>query len=285
MARPLRIEYPGAVYHVTSRGNARKKIFKDNKDREDFLKVLSSVEKRFNWLCHAYCLMDNHYHLMIEAQEANLSKGMRHLNGVYTQTYNRRHGKVGHIFQGRYKAILVEKESHLLRLCRYVVLNPVRAGIVKEPGGWKWNSYSATAGLSKTPDYLTVDWILGQFGDKKVKAERGYKEFIIAGINEETPWKELKGQVLLGREGFIERFRDLLKKKEEIKEIPRHQRYVGRPLLSDIFKEERTEKGMRDKKIYNASMKFGYTLKEIADYLRIHYTTVSKAIKKVENGS
>ena len=150
MTRPLRIEYPNAVYHVTSRGNARNKIFLGDQDRENFLAVLDAVVKRYNWLCHAYCLMDNHYHLMIETPDANLSRGMRQLNGVYTQKYNWWHSKTGHIFQGRYKAILVEKENYLLELCRYVVLNPVRANMVDKPEEWKWSSYGATAGLTKS---------------------------------------------------------------------------------------------------------------------------------------
>jgi len=131
MARPLRLSYPGALYHVTARGNARQAIYTDDADRQMFLLVLEDVETRYHWLCHAYCLMDNHYHLLLETPQGNLSAGMRQVNGVYTQRFNRRHGRVGHIFQGRFKAILVERESYLLELCRYLVLNPVRAGIVR----------------------------------------------------------------------------------------------------------------------------------------------------------
>ena len=137
MARPLRLEYPGAVYHITSRGNARNDIFIGDNDREDFLTILGGMIKRYNWLCHAYCLMDNHYHLLIETVDPNLSQGMRQINGVYTQTFNRNHRRVGHVFQGRYKAIHVEKNSHLMELCRYVVLNPVAAGMVSRPELWK----------------------------------------------------------------------------------------------------------------------------------------------------
>lgn len=284
MARPLRIEYAGAVYHVTSRGNARKNIFKDDNDKEIFLEVLGRVVKRYNWLCHAYCLMGNHYHLLIETPDANLSKGMRQLNGVYTQRYNQRHKKTGHIFQGRYKAILVEKEGHLIELCRYVVLNPVRAGIVERPEDWKWSSYLATAGLKRAPEYLTTDWILGQFENKRRDAKKQYREFTISGIKEESPWKKLQGQILLGGEGFIEKFRDLLSKKEDMREIPRLQRYVCRPKIGDLFKKEKiSTKHIRNGKIYNAHIKYGYTLKEIADYLGIHYTTVSKVIKGKED--
>lgn len=282
MARPLRIEYPGALYHVTSRGNARKKIFRDDQDKENFLDTLASVVKRYNWLCHAYCLMDNHYHLMIETPDANLSKGMRQLNGLYTQRYNKRHSKTGHVFQGRFKALLVQKDSYLLELSRYVVLNPVRARTVEDPKDWKWSSYPATAGLIKTPDYVAVDWLLQQFGNNKKTAQARYKEFVKEGIKRKTsPWQELQGQVLLGDEKFIEEFKDILNGKQQIKEIPRKQRYIGRPTLKDLFGEVKN-KNARNRQIYTAHVKFGYTLKEIADCLQIHYTTVSKVIQRRE---
>ena len=283
MARPLRIEYPGAVYHITSRGNARGKIYRNDGDRDKFLEILGSVIKRYNWLCHAYCLMDNHYHLMVETPEPNLSKGMRQLNGVYTQVYNRKRKRTGHIFQGRYKSILVERGSYLLELCRYVVLNPVRAGIVKRPEEWEWSSYLATIGKIKTPEYLTTDWILGQFGSKKKKAESRYAEFVLSGINRECPWNDLKGQVFLGGDGFITKFKGLLADKTELKEIPRCQRYIGRPELKRIFQNIRERNSWKEA-IYEAHVRFGYTLKEIADYLTIHYTTVSKIVKEVEGG-
>ncbi len=278
MARPLRIEYPNAVYHVTSRGNARNNIFLSDQDRENFLLVLGAVVKRFHWFCHACCLMDNHYHLMIETPDANLSRGMRQLNGVYTQKYNWWHSKTGHIFQGRYKSILVEKENYLLELCRYVVLNPVRANMVEKPDAWKWSSYEATAGLKSVPDYLTVGWILRLFSSNKKEAQRRYRTFVSEGIQAGSPWGDLQGQILLGEEGFIDKFKDHLTDKEKIKEIPRAQRYVSRPPLSKLFSAN--EKiSMRNKHISTALVKYGYTLKEIADHLDIHYTTVSKAMK------
>ena len=146
MARPLRIEFPGALYHVTSRGNGRAAIYLDNRDREAFLDVLGVVCERMQWICYAYCLMTNHYHLVVETQEGHLSRGMRQLNRVYTQRFNRHHGRVGHVLQGRYKAILVDRDPYLLELSRYVVLNPARAGMVKSPGHWRWGSYRATVG-------------------------------------------------------------------------------------------------------------------------------------------
>ena len=151
MARPLRIEFPGAIYHVTSRGNAHQAIVEDDADRFEFFAVLTGVLERYGWLCHAYCLMDNHYHLMVETPDGNLARGMARLNGLYTQRFNRRHQRIGHLFQGRYKAILVERESYLLELCRYLVLNPVRAGLVRRAAAYRWSSYRATAGDEPAP--------------------------------------------------------------------------------------------------------------------------------------
>ena len=213
MARPLRIEYDGALYHVTSRGNDRKAIFKDNSDRELFLNTLARVTERFHWICHGYCLMNNHYHLVIETPDGNLSKGMRQLNGVYTQAFNKRHRRVGHIFQGRFKGILVQKDSHFLEVCRYVVLNPVRAKAVSHPGQWKWSSYRATAGTVQAHGCLTVGGILSHFGKRKAIAQQSYYEFVQAGIDSPSIWDNLEAQSLLGVEGFAEGLRPLVTKK------------------------------------------------------------------------
>ncbi|NWF91544.1 MAG: transposase [Syntrophaceae bacterium] len=277
MARPLRIEYPGAVYHVTSRGNGRNRIFRDDQDREIFLSSLEDVVTRYNWLCHAYCLMDNHYHLVVETPDGNLSIGMRQLNGVYTQRYNRRHHKTGHLFGGRFKAILVEKGDYLLELCRYVVLNPVRAKVVEKPELWRWSSYQATVGMRKRPDYLTTEWILGLFGSRAVVARREYRKFVQEGIGQESPWGKVQGQVFLGEEGFVERIKGLFGDRKEVREIPRSQRYVNRPGLDQIFSGQEEKEG-RNIGIRSAHLSYGYTLREIADYLGIHYTTVSKVI-------
>jgi putative transposase len=281
MARPLRIEFPGAVYHVTSRGNARAEIFADTADRQTFLLLLESAVNRFNWICHAYCLMDNHYHLMIETPDGNLSMGMRHLNGVYTQSFNRRHKRIGHVFQGRFKAVIVEKESHLLELCRYVVLNPVRAGMVASPQKWRWSSYRTTVGNAKKESYLSTDWILGQFGETKSGARIKYRQFVKDRmVEKEAPWEKLKGQIILGSDAFIERARGFIMGKEHFTEIPRLQRTAGRPQLGVLFPSgEQVTKNDRNLGIVEAHVKHGYTLKEIAEHLTIHYTTVSKVVK------
>lgn len=281
MARPLRIEFDGALYHVTSRGNARNPIYEDDQDRKVFLHILHKVNKRFNWLCHAYCLMDNHYHLIIETPDGNLSKGMRQLNGVYTQSYNKRHRKVGHIFQGRYKAIIIQKESHLLEVSRYVVLNPVRAKAVKSPEEWRWSSYNATVGTKDPYPCLTTEWILGQFGKMKRQAEKKYMEFVEAGKGEKGMWKSVKGQSVLGENEFVERLIRYVKGYEEIKEIPKSQRYMNRPELKEIFgKDTIFNKSKRNEKIGEVVNKYGYSQKEVADHLAIHYSTVSRLINQ-----
>jgi len=283
MARPLRIEFPGAIYHVTSRGNAKEAIFLENEDNHKFLEVLSTVVERFNWLCHSYCLMRNHYHLMIETPEGNLSRGMRQLNGVYTQVFNRRHMRVGHLLQGRYKAILVEKDTHLLSLCRYIILNPLRTGFAKRPEEWGWSSYKPTIGEAKRPPFLTTEWILSQFDDKKPEAAKKYKKYVLEGIKADSPWKVLTGQIVLGTESFLEKFSELLKEKEVVTEVPKVQRYVSRPPLSKIFEEGKTkDRGDKAEKIYDAYCHYGYTLKEIGDYLGVHYSTIGRSIKWIE---
>lgn len=281
MTRPLRIEFAGAVYHITSRGNARENIFIDREDRRLFLSLLEDVKERYNWLWYGYCLMSNHYHLLIETPDGNLSRGMRQLNGVYTQGFNKRHGRTGHIFQGRFKAILVQKESYLLEVCRYVVLNPVRAGLVSYPEEWKWSSYLATMGMVEKPKFLCSDWILAQLGHDMVTARKAYRDFVITGIKKESPWKDLKGGTFLGKENFIEEVKEFLKGKERIKEIPRIERFVGRPPLKEIFGEIKT-KPLEIKGMYAAHVRYGYTLKEIGDFLGIHYSTVSKLLKEAK---
>ena len=274
MARPLRIEYPGAVYHITTRGNAYQDIFIDDADREKFLEILNQTVDRFNWLCHAYCLMTNHYHLLIETIDPTLSRGMRQLNGVYTQAFNRRHERVGHVFQGRYKAILVEKEAYLLELARYIVLNPVRAKMVKKPEEWKWSSYRATAGLSSAPSFLTVDWILSQFSDDREEAQLLYRKFVSEGVGK-SPWDELRGQIYLGSEKFIE---SIPRPGTKLSEVPRKQRLPDRPTLEEIFADVATT----DEGILKAYREHGYTMREIAEYLGVHYATVSRHLRRAE---
>jgi len=279
MTRPLRIEFKGAVYHITSRGNAQQAIFLTEKDFTDFLRVLCSVVKRYHFILHAYCLMNNHYHLLIETPEGNLSRGMRQLNGLYTQRFNQRHKRVGHLLQGRYQAILVDKDNYLLELCRYVVLNPVRAKIVKDPKDWKWSTYRATTDYKGIP-CLTTDWLLSQFAKEQKAASGGYQAFVLSGIKAESPLKAIKGQLFLGQENFTDEIKQLIRGKKNLKEITRKQRYVTRLPLNEILKYK--DKKSKNQTMYEAHQQYGYTLKDIAEYIGVHYTTVSRVIKKIE---
>ena len=172
MARPLRIEFPGAVYHVTSRGDRREDLFVDDEDRQGLLAVVAQAISRFDAEALAYCLMDNHYHLVLHTRQANLSLLMRHINGVYTQAYNRRHHKVGHLFQGRFKAILVDRDAYLLEVCRYVDLNPVRARMVPKPQDWAWSSYRAHLGQAAVPAWLDTAGLHGYLLGRPAKSAR-----------------------------------------------------------------------------------------------------------------
>ena len=281
MARPLRIEYPGAVYHITSRGNAKSAIFIDDLDRIKFLESLESTVTKYNWLCHAYCLMGNHYHLLIETIDPNLSLGMRQLNGVYTQAFNRHHNRVGHVFQGRFKSILVEKESYLLELCRYIVRNPLRAGMVQNIADWKWSSYHATATGINKPEFLSVNWVLRCFTSNPKKAKQQYRDFVESGITTSegnTPWKNLTSQIFLGGADFIQEMQERVGNQIELSEIPRVQRWPGRPTLNEIFNTPPTNKQQRNEGMAQAHLQHGYTLKEIGNHLGLHYSTVSRGV-------
>lgn len=279
MSRPLRIEFAGALYHVTSRGDGQKDIYLEDPDRRDFLSVLGSVCNRFKWTVHAYCLMSNHYHLLIETPDGNLSQGMRQLNGVYTQHFNRSHERVGHVFQGRYKAIIVQKDSYLLELSRYIVLNPVRARMVRSVKDWPWSSYRASCGTAASPDWLSTDWLLSAFARSRKTAIERYREFVSQGKNQPSPWEQLKNQVFLGDEKFVEDMQCKLNLNQDLSEIPVAQRRkVPKPLgyYSSRYRN-------RNEGVIAAYRGGGYSMKEIGEHFEIHYSTVSKIIKAGEN--
>jgi len=236
MGRPLRLEYPGAVWHVTCRGNERKAIFRDEEDRLQFLGTLGRVVAMFRWKLHAYVLMGNHFHLLVETPEPNLSRGMRQLNGIYTQRFNRRHGRAGHLLQGRFKGILVEKESHLLELGRYVVMNPVRAGLVRAAREWPWSSHRATAGIVKGPEWLETAATLELFGGSKARSLAAYRAFVGEGMaSNYEPWKAVRNQLVLGSEAFARQVGRRRGSPASPREIPKKQRNLGRPQIGEIL--------------------------------------------------
>ncbi len=284
MARALRIEFPGAIYHVTSRGNERKAIFRNVSDRKTFLEILAQVKERFDWECHAYVLMENHYHLLIETPKGNLSRGMKPLNSLYAQKFNFRYKRTGHLFQGRYKAFLIEKECYLLELSRYIVLNPVRAGLVENPDEYKWSSFRATIGKELKPKFLSIDWLLSQFGTDKVQSIIEYQKYVQDGMGEKFPHDKVVGQLVLGGENFLKEINLHESKREldKLKEVRREERHAATPSLERIFQQEMRKGKRREEIVYLCYQTYDFTMKEIADFLGLHYTSISLDVKKWE---
>lgn len=278
MSRPLRIEYAGAVYHLTSRGNARQDIYLDDDDRRDFLDLLAGVCRRHGWLCHSYCLMSNHYHLLIETPDCGLSKGMKLLNGQYTQAFNKRHRRVGHVFQGRFKAILVERDSYLLELCRYIVLNPVRARMVRTARDWPWSSYRALVGRVEPVAALTTDWVLRNFGRQRKKSIEGYRAFVAEGKNQPSPWESLTNQIYLGSDTFVEDAQCQLSLGQSLVDIPRPQKQSPPKELHYYVDKFEAKEGMA-----RAYLSGHYTLTVVGEAFGVSYATVSRAAKAFES--
>jgi putative transposase len=282
MVRPLRLEYPGAVYHVMSRGDARKSITRSQNDKPLFLEVLNEAREKYNIFIHGYCLMTNHYHLLIETPDGNLSMAMRHINGVYTQRSNARNKTIGHIFQGRYKAILVDKDEYLLCLCRYIELNPVRAGLVASPEEWAWSSFRQIAGIDKRSALLETDWILSQFGESKRLARGRYISYVTSDeAADDKPFEKMTNRCILGSEGFVRRFDESIWQKDEIVEIARKHRHVNKPTLPALFQNDSNISAEdRDRLIWEAVYDFGYRQKEVADHLGLHYASVCRVLRE-----
>ncbi len=275
MARPLRLEFSGALYHVTARGDHGEVIYRDDKDRYVWLETVELICKRFNVLVHAYCQMTNHYHMLLETNEGNLSQAMRQLNGIYTQRFNRRHELAGHLFQGRYKAILVQKESHLLELIRYVVLNPIRAGIASELAYWSWSSHFATMGKVQSPPWLNTDWVLSQFGANKTVARANYGEFVMQGIGMESPLKQVSHRLILGDDNFVGRYRGL-KQSDPLKDVSRtHRRAVALSLPQyEALYQDRAEAMAR---AYYSTV---FTMEQIGAHFGVSARSVNRALRK-----
>jgi putative transposase len=297
MVRPLRIEYPGAVYHITSRGDRREPIAKDDLDRATFLTVLSQAFDRFDAHAWAYCLMGNHYHLVIRTRQANLSRLMRHINGVYTQSFNRRHQLSGHLFQGRFKAILVDSESYLLEVCRYVDLNPVRAQMVGSPDAYAWSSYRALSGLSQAPEWLDAESVYAQLapGKSAKYAAEKYAQFVAQGKGIKLWDQHLKQQIYLGSDSFITRMQSQagLETTGQGNKNP-----APKPGLSKIQTSAppndqdvqhyanlpQPHKAMRNQHIAQAFYQGGHTQTAIAQAFNVSSSTVSRVIKEYEDG-
>jgi REP element-mobilizing transposase RayT len=276
MSRSLRFDFVGALHHVTSRGDRKEPIYLDDLDRIRWLSIFSEVCGRFNWICHTYCLMGNHFHVVVETLEATLSKGMRHLNGVYAQAFNRRHELVGHLFQGRFKSILIEKEAYLLELARYVPLNPVRARLSKEPGEWQWSNYQQTIGAVPAPKWLETDWLLSQFSSDEERARTLFIDFVAAGVGRSSIWDELGEEAILGSDEYVDYISDRFPPAENSQAAPRSRLRDGSMIPDPIGLVGQ----QRDESMAKAYLRGGYTLKAIAERFGVHLSTVSRVVKK-----
>jgi len=238
MARPLRLQFAGAVYHVMARGHERSAIFRDAEDRSKFLALLEQVATEEKWIVHAYCLLGNHFHVLIETPEGALARGMRDLNGRYAQWFNWRHDRRGHVFEGRYRSAVVEKQTHLMELHRYIVLNPVRARLAERPSEWRWSSYRATVGSEKAPAWLETDWTLGQFGGRRSSAREAFQRFVSAGKVAGKEVEALERAAYLGGREFLKRMQELVSSQEKDDEIPqRYRKASAQVKLEDIRRQ------------------------------------------------
>lgn len=282
MARPVRLEFKNAVYFISSKSSGRKHIVKDDADRQTFLDTLEYVVNRYRWKCHAYCIGNTEYNIAIETPRGNLSVGMRQLNGIYTQKFNRKNKKSGNVFQGRFKAVVVQKDKYLLDICRHVVTLSQREGITNNINTFKWSSYRATSGTVDVPEFLHVEWIHSQFAKRTKNTQDKYRDYIKGANKAENPLDSVRGQILLGDEQFIEQMTLMLIKGRNKEDVPKWQRHIKRPPLEEIFKGIETKSAkQRNKKVKEAHGKHGYTLKDIGQYLGLHYTSISRIINSI----
>jgi len=293
MARPLRLEYPGAVYHIAARGERREPIFENDADRLEFLSLFSKEVHQQGWIVYAFCLLDDHYQLLLETPEPNLVRGMRRLNGVYTQAFNRRHGRSGRVLEGRYKAILVEKGSYLLELCRYVVSSPVRAKLARSAERWRWSSYPATAGKMACPEWLAADEVLRSLARDRRQARRAYARFVADAMISPAPFAQIKRQILLGSEAFVARLQRQLAggKPRTIMQKPAVRRPTPAQIAREVADAHRISRtAVLDRKsgepfkhaVYLLRRKANLSLREVATLAGISIGRVSQIQTEIE---
>ena len=292
MARQLRIEYPGAYYHVYSRGNQKQVIFLAPEDRYFLLKIVRDAHEKFDVLIHAYCLMNNHYHFMLQTLLANLSRVMHFINTAYSAYLNAKHGRCGHLFQGRYKSILVDAEAYALVLSRYIHLNPVKNGMVEDPEQYVWSSCQEYFGLRKPPAWLDIRVILGSFGGPLDIAHSRYADYLRSDLNAPPgpEFAEASRLGIMGSSEFVEKMKNAFLKSKVInpdREFPQLRRLKNRPELSRIQEAVAGRFGSKNRlvrkaTIYIAHKNTDYKLKEIGEFLKIGPTAVSLAFRKME---
>ena len=301
MARPLRIEFAGALYHVTSRGNEKRTLFEDDNDFARRLTWLARTIDTYGWRIHAFVLMTNHDHLFVETPEPNLAAGTQFLNGSYTGYFNFRHHRVGHLFQGRYKAVLIQKQGHYREISRYIHLNPVRAGLVERPEDWPWSSYPGYHWLGKRLSWVTYDRVLTKHGSDEVRARQAYRRFVRAGMQTppDSPLAEALHGLILGSERFVEKIKRYVENRREDPATPALRRLRDRPSLAKIIDAasghwgidasqwtpgRRSDHIARAVAAYLARIRFGHPATRIADALGFsHPSSVNQAVKRIQS--
>ena len=278
MPRPLRLDFPGAHFHITARGVARRTIFIDRSDRRCFLKILQTAGERHGGICHAYCLMGNHYHLLLESTAGRLSSLMQHLNGSYGRWFNRRRDRCGHLFQGRFKASLVDEGAYFLEVVRYVELNPCRAELVSHPVEWEWSSFRPRMGLVATPPPLSVERALEPFGSGYGARSR-YERFILEGLSKETIAPQLRRETIIGSPQFVKTHAERAREMAGRQRVPRAQSFADRPTLTDLVGASHVDRRSR---AIEAVLQHGYSMSAVARQLGVHYTTVSRWVRTRE---
>jgi REP element-mobilizing transposase RayT len=290
MAKPLRISYPGAYYHVTTRGNERADIYKRQRDREKFLSYLKSASERYGAVIHAFCLMRNHYHLLLETPHGNLSEIMQHINGAYTTYFNVKRKRVGHLFQGRFKAILIEADEYAMELSRYIHLNPVRGGAVSKPEEYRWSSYCAYIGNVAEPDWINTDFILSFFSPEPELARKKYHIFVedLIGKEYDSPLRKAVGSTILGTEYFIEEITQThIAGIEPDRNLPALHQFAARPSPQDIVGVVKqlcvdNEKLVRNASIHICHKYSGIKLKEIGQLFAGRESAITEAIRRFQ---
>lgn len=293
MARPLRLSFENAVYHITARGNRREPIFYADQDRRVFLEKINETFLKYSFVCFTYCLMDNHYHLFVKTPLANITQGMHYLNTSYVNWFKARHKVAGVIFQGRYKSILVDENNYGVHLSAYIHLNPSRAGIVENPREYPWSSYLTYVNGETSPVVLDTDFILGQFDNDKIRAQKKYETYVTENRTMENPMQKSFKGLALGSNTFIDSIKKQVKTIESTREIP-NSKIMTSHTAEEIIQQVMTEFSVSREQIFRKKRGNFFRqmtifllrqftplgLREIGELFQMDYSAVSQACRR-----
>lgn len=296
MSRPLRIEFEGAFYHVGARGNAGQAIFLKDADRLQFLDLLGREIGQQRWQCHGYCLLEEEYRLLVETPEANLGRGIGRLNAMYSQWFNRRYRRSGHLFQGRYKAVIIEKETWLVAVARDLAWAPVQAGLAKRPGQWTWSSHRAVAKDRDAPSWLVTSWLLGEFAGAPEGARAAYRAYVSEGKEAPSPWEQVRGQMYLGSEQFLKTMADRVRGMPS-EQVPKAHFRPDRPTRETIIQavaaaagvppgstlDRRSRQDVFKVTVYLLRRGANLSLREVAELAQVSPPRVSQIQRAIED--